>query len=253
MKHLNALARAWKAVYGPPPDDTLTIDCETSGFAADDRVLQIGWLKAAGSTEVERGSVVLDWTRVLDRFGRDDLARRLRDTGEKMAARGRPHGWSLERLAAEGTHPRVAFDAFAARLADRPVLVGHRAWKFDVPVLDRLAVGLTGIPLNVPPTRLIDTDALVRAAQSGAVPRPGETYAGWAQRTAAVGGTKYRSNLDEFCVREFRLAERFGVDRAKAHDAAYDCYLSWLVYGSFREVVATGIAPWLATAATLPF
>lgn len=250
MKHALALAHAWRTVYGPPPEDVAVFDCETSGFhKTDDYVVQLAWLQLSAGREVARGTVVFDWTRELDRFGRDDLARRLADCGAKMRARGKTHDWSLERLAAEGLPPAEAFARFTSVLAARPVLVGHNAWGFDAPVLDQLGYRLTRMPLGIPPSGLIDTNALVRAAQTGAVPRAGESYAAWAARANKSGGGKVKSNLDEYCVQTLRLDARYGVDPTKAHDAAYDCVLTGHVYTDFRTLITTGREPWHDAAA----
>jgi DNA polymerase III epsilon subunit-like protein len=238
------LAAAWRAAYGPMPEDYLVVDVETSGLSTEyDVVVQLGWLRAVGGREVERGAIVLDWSQVLDGHDLRQLERRLGETAAKMSAAGKGRGWTLDRLRAEGLHPARAVDKLAGFLGRRPVLVGHNPWRFDLPLLDKLAARLRGLPLGVPPNQCIDTAAMVKAAQSGCTPRPGETYRDYAARANAAGGNKYLSSLDRFCVGRFRLASRHGVDVAKTHDAAYDCWVCHLVYEDLRQLVLTGRLP----------
>lgn len=239
-----AFSKAWRLAYGPPPEDYVVIDVETTGFQKDgDRIVQVGWLTVVGGREVARAAAVVDWTAELDRFMLNDLADRMKRTAAAMARDNKSYGWTVDRLRAEGVPPREVVVQVADVLAARPVLVGHNSWRFDLPMLDRLCQAVTGLAVGVPPTQLIDTNAVVRALQSGVTPSGGETYRDFATRANSVGGTKYRSSLDDYCVTRFALRSRHGVERDKAHDAAYDCWLTHLVYSDFRHLVNNGRYP----------
>lgn len=244
MDAAGAFARAWRAAYGAPPADYVVLDTETTGFSPEyDRVLQIGWLRVIGGREAERQSLHVDWSAALDAHEMTRLRDRLLQTGKHI---GQTPGWADQALATlcrRGVPPAEAADRFARVLATGPVLVGHNAWQFDVRMLDAFYQSQRGLPLGVPPTKLIDTMAMVRSAQSGCHPRPGETYRDYTLRAVRAGGNKYRSALDRFCIGRFRLARRFGADARLAHDALYDSWLTHLVYEDLRALIHTGRLP----------
>jgi DNA polymerase III epsilon subunit-like protein len=244
MDLLTQFTNAWRLIYGPLPEDYTVIDLESSGYVVEsDIVLQVGWLTVVGGQERARKSVILDWSQVMDKHTLAQLSRRLADTSAKMKNRGKTYEWSIGRLQAEGVHPKQALTMLASTMARKPVLVGHNPWRFDAPMLDRLCQAQMGMPLAVPETQLIDTAAMVKSMQSGALPRTGETYRAFSLRANAAGGSKYRSSLDEYCVTRFKLIQRYGVNTALAHDAAYDCYLTHLVYEDIRRLLQTGMFP----------
>ena len=81
-------------------------------------------------------------------------------------------------------------------------------------------------------------ECVVLKAQSEGLdrpPHPGETLAAWYKRVRG-GFSKIKWSLDGHCASKYRLAERFGLDLAGAHGAAFDCRLTHALFETYRQI-----------------
>lgn len=240
LNNVKELGRAWRQTYGLLPDDYLVFDLETSGLDSDrDVILQIGWVKVKNRKLVDRQVVTLNWCDLISGVEREILLHRLNHTNDAMYKRGLGFSWSLDRIKREGKDPITAFTSFAKNLTSSPILFGHNVWGHDYPFVDKCSLRLTGMSIGIPDTRMIDTQALVKAAQSGAAPKVGESYRTYCTRAVKAGGSKFKSSLDRFCVPTLKLDSKYGVDVTKMHEADYDAYVTHLVVEEMRALMFT--------------
>jgi DNA polymerase III epsilon subunit-like protein len=218
--------RAWKEAYGLPMRYR-AVDVETTGLdQIKDRIINLGWCVGSVSPSdpgLER-FILIDWTRVLSTPELQDMATRMERTRKAMEDKGLDYRWSIDELRAHGVSPHEAVEAFLSACAGHP-LVAHYGWKFDYPLIGRLAAAYgPGLDVNV--TDLIDTGLMVKAVMNSTRPYAGEEFRTFVNRINAE-----RAGLHSMrtCVERYRL-DRYGVHASHQHDAGYDAWLAHLLY-----------------------
>lgn len=127
----------------PPPGEWVSIDCRTTGFDREnDHIIQIGAVRVVGQRVLT--------SQKLDILVKPDTARVAMETDSV-----RTHQLLESDLDAHGQHPREVARQVLQFIGSRP-LVGYFL-AFDVAMIDRLVLPLTGIPL---PNEQIDVSAL---------------------------------------------------------------------------------------------
>ncbi len=235
LPKIEELGKIWKKTFGPLPDDYLVFDLETSGLDSDrDVILQIGWCRVLNRKVKENKAIVLNWQSYLEPAELEILRGRLAYTSDSMHRRGLGYNWSIDRINREGVDPKTGFVEFAKYLSRSPILIGHHCWKHDLPFVDKCSRRLTRMGVGIPDTRMLDTFALVKSAQSGAFPLPTDTYKSFSKRAVSAGGNKYRGALDKFCVPALHLDAKYGVNTSTMHDAAVDSLVTHYVVEELR-------------------
>lgn len=238
LSKIKEVGNAWAKVFGPFPEDYVTFDTETSGLDSDrDVIIQIGWCRVVRRKVVENKAIIMNWRPILDDAEFQILANRLQKTSNSMAGKGHDFLWSMDTMVKNGVPPIDAFSQFAKVLSRSPVLVGHNIWRHDYKFIDRCSRRLTQRPIGIPDTRMFDTMSIVKAAQSGATPVPGDSYRSYSDRAANAGGNKYKCSLDRFCVETLELDKDYGVDVTKMHDAGYDAWVTALLVEQLRKLM----------------
>jgi DNA polymerase III epsilon subunit-like protein len=233
-----AFGAAWTAAFGPLPDDYVTIDTEATGFVPDrDYLTQFGWCRVVNRKAVSTGSVVVDWTRVMSPYELELMRDRMAGTAREMARKGQPYRWTVDRLRDTGVAPADAAAIIAGVFGLGLTAVGYNVWRFDRPLLGAFLAGHGGFSV-IHPGRVIDAGAIVRASQTAARPRPGDSYFDFAKQSHATGRVKWA--ISGYCIPRFKLVDRFGVDPTAAHDADYDAWVTHLVFEECRAYIQTG-------------
>ena len=226
-------AAAFAVAYGPWPDDYLVVDTETTGLDPDaDWPVQVGWCAVAGRRPLVNAAAALNWPDALPAPALASFEDRLWRTARKMAARGNRYPWTVALLREKGVQPAAGLArAFAARPPGGHY-VAHYGWGFDYPLVGRVAADLGLDDFAPPHEHLWDTAMLVKACQTGLVPKPNEPLRRFLGRLndAAPRG---RYSLTA-CVSIFDLAAA-GAAAKEAHDAGYDAWLSHLVFERLRD------------------
>ncbi len=230
---------------GGIPNTYLSLDIETSGYdMKKDVVTEIGHCLVRDGEEIDRVSVILDWTDH-DVVDGEWLRYRLAQLNMHMAP-GREQHITLDSMRERGVKPAAAFDLYGKLVAsarDKNLfIVGHNHLAFDEKMLQHNVVGFGYAEDFELGPNVFDVHAVERANQmeddDRTLPRAGETVRQYMKRMAYMKPRPERkilSNLTPFCARKYRLEERFGVNLEKSHQASYDAYLVHLVIQSWRE------------------
>lgn len=235
---------------GPLPQSYLAFDVETSGLSPkEDVVLQIGWAMVEDRKLVDRGAVVVDWTRRNGDGWVEWLSQRIDRTRQNIEcdrggyASGNTWNFSVARLRAEGCDPLIAFDQFR-RLADDCraggfAFVGHYGLRCDQPMLDRSCVEVLGPDrgFQLAPNEYHDTMALEKGVQLCPAVQPGETWAAFIRRAYTLGGNKVKASLDRHCAGKYDLHNKHQLDMGQAHEAEFDAVLTHLLFEEFRAIM----------------
>lgn len=219
---------------GGMPRDFLVVDIETLGFQPEhDKVVQLGLC------------FVRDLKPHHEFFQDDYLTLTLRWPADcfigKEGAIG-VHGIDANKSREEGVDPVEAFSLLAdmttyAR-ANRMLLCGHNLYSFDLPFLQTAANQLD-VPLVFDGCGLLDTALLVKTMRMGIEAQAGERPLDFWKRARNLYCPKgMRYNLDNYCMSRFSLSEKYGVSSDQAHDAGYDCFLTYLVVKELSELTA---------------
>ncbi len=103
-------------------------------------------------------------------------------------------------------------------------VVGHNVLRYDLPVLQNefFREGLLWIWRDL---KVLDTGAVVKAAQISERPHYNESFDGFQLRVLNTP-RKVAWSLDKYCVAAYALAE-YGVDtRLQHYSAGYDCFVT---------------------------
>jgi len=226
-------------------------DVETSGLSPrEDVVIQLGWALVEARAVVDRGAVVIDWTRVGDPAWVQRFEERVAQTRYNIERRtgggfGMGDSWNfnLDRIRAEGCHPQTAFEQFLGLADDCRAggfkFVGHFGLRCDQPMIDRCCREVLGPDRGflLAPDEYLDTMALEKGVQLGLPVQPGETWAAFIRRAYSAGGNKVRSSLSDFCVTKYNLDQRHNLDMSQAHEADFDAVLTHHLLEHFRGVM----------------
>lgn len=233
---------AVRKLAGDNLDTYLCVDVETSGLStARDYVLQIGHCAVKNGQVVDRQSFFLDWRRAkIDRAVLDWLQQRVYVTELNMTGKGSPKPINWELLCREGVDPVEALSLYRDwfREMGKMPLVLHNGWAYDTKILAGHFLQFLPEPdYWFDDNTVIDTGSLLKASQTGVLPKEGETLEAYGVRASREGGNKVRWSLHDFAVPYFNLAERHHFDRRQAHDAQHD---AWVTHLLLQELIQLG-------------
>jgi len=233
----------WLARYfeflGGPPSAYLVIDVETTGGSYRDTLAtQLGFALAEDSAVIASEDLIADWT-TLPGVGRTWFYDRLERTARAMAHTGKAYATPPHVMRKHGIPWDEAMDAFYDILdlaADQDLyFVGHNAWAFDRPILDRLFALLPeGRQFSFDRIHLIDTGLIEKAMTHGlSFPTPAYTSLGQWNNAIQHIGNKGKWNLHGHCAEKYSIA----VDHALAHaSAAYDCRVAAALLECYKDI-----------------
>jgi hypothetical protein len=150
------------------------------------------------------------------------------------------HGIDYEKSQATGVEPQEAYKLLYDIVMDATnkgmYVCGHNLYSFDIPFF-QTELKRMGIDFKFMPTMIVDTAMLVKAMQVGMMPGERESvYSYWSRiREFRAKGVFF--SLDRFCIDRFGLNTRYGVNKAEAHDAGYDCWLTHLVVTEMNRII----------------
>jgi DNA polymerase III epsilon subunit-like protein len=211
---------------GGLPGDFLSLDCETNGLDVEALAVlpvQVGYARVHNGRVIASDGFIINWMPWLhDRWLRDEFCARCLQTEASMASRGATCQVTLERIRAEGLHPKDVWPAFyhplTVAFARGLPIAGHNIFAFDCPLLVKTARQF-GQTLEFDRSRLLDT-ALFEKAILGdlELPDPAKGHLGYwypyARSRPVRGGYSLAA-----CIRRYNLP----VDLSGLHAADADC------------------------------
>jgi DNA polymerase III alpha subunit (gram-positive type) len=249
IRNLQTIMRHWFGPYPPGvppvlwdhyPENYLYIDTETTGkdFGID-LITEVGWAIIRNRQVVDYGGQLLNWAAVLPANQWSWVVNRIGETQQAMQEKGRAFHVTPELLLTEGVNPYHALDIYSQIIQDAvyndQLILGHNAWFFDWHMIDSNLNRFLGQRIPWHANAIVDTGLIERAAQMGRLPWPGDTLDRWQFRASQYPYyTKW--NLDDHCLRKYRLAERFGLDVGQFHRTGYDCIAGHLLFETYREI-----------------
>lgn len=220
----------WAGKLGRFPYEYVAYDLETTGLSIDeDLPWQIGICEYVPAQACRFVNYLVNW---FDHPAVNPvwLNHRIADHTAHMVQIGKPTHCSVDRLLT-GRDPRdvlrLVVELFQRSQRDGIPIVGHNIVRFDNNMLETVVRKYAGSKLTLDPELLIDTGALVKAAQTGTMPKLNESIGAYCKRvlTQVYAPGKYYS-LDRFCVSAYHLDVLYGIDPARMHSAGYDAMVS---------------------------
>lgn len=142
-----------------------------------------------------------------------------------------------ELLGEKGIPPDKCYPAIMQLLAsaydEGLMFVGHNLVGFDAKLL-RADLQQRGYTYQIPGERMLDTGLLYKAAQMRSAPTSGETLFQYLTRISDTR-SKVRWKL-ELAVKSLELDKRFGLNMEEAHDAKFDCEMTYYLLEELRRL-----------------
>ena len=196
---------------GKLPESYLIVDTETSGLdKANDYILQVGMCL------VENRKIQTTIAQIINRPGvliHPKALAIICITPERMEKEGVP---------VDAYMPWV-LDFIRSMQKTRKMFLGHNILAFDIPLFQKEAERF-GQQLPFGSDEMIDTGALVKAAQLNLSMGPNESLMDFWKRVTSIRARGVFWSLANHCHTAYNLG-KYGVDITKAHDAGVDCQL----------------------------
>jgi DNA polymerase III epsilon subunit-like protein len=145
----------------------------------------------------------------------------------------------IEEIYDKGVEPRDAIEALIAMVDNardgRCILAGQNFVKFDCPWIEYTAK-YYGIDFKFPADGLLDTGMIIKAGVLGRRILAHQSYREFYTRVSEVRARGVYFAIERFCIPFWNMDEKYGIDTEKAHDAGYDCYITWLVIKELIEM-----------------
>lgn len=213
---------ALRCPNGVLPSDYVVLDLETNGFIP------------GVHPPVQYGVVVVKQAKIVEQMSFVTKVPRGTVMNSDAVA---VHGIDEERIAREGLEPSIMLPVLSDLLhnAQRSgaCFMGHNISRFDKRFIE-YETALYGAPFIFSPHSVIDTGALVKAAQLQDLrPSPTESLDAFFQRVHSVKAFGTYWKLYPYCYDLFQLA-RFNCDTG-AHDAGVDCVMTHWTYQTIKD------------------
>lgn len=232
--------------YMAYPADYIVFDCETSGLhATQDLIVQIGYCIVQDHEVCFNSSLLLDWTRFTGKqFEQSWLRDKMAYTKHQMEKAGHVFPMTYEKLHDEGVEPLAALASFRDLCLDArgrgDFFLAHNSWGFDIPRIERHMERFLGDNFEFEPNEVFDTGLMEKANQLDLFPYPAESRHAFYLRVRSRIATKTYWSLDRHCIGKYELEKKYGLDRTKAHDAAFDCLATHYLFQEFRKLAEAG-------------
>lgn len=221
-------AMASRCPNGRLPDDYLVLDIETTGFdfmgrkSDPDVVVQLGYAAVRGRRIVSKGGTFI---HPGNKEMHPGAAEATGLTTEFLRENGEPRKEVYERFL-------PMFDLFKR---SGGMFVGHNFHKFDAPFMNA-DMERCGIDFRFQESDHLDTGMLFKAVKLQTLPAEDETLGRFFKR---VGDTRSRVKWKlALAMEEYGLIEEHSIDLEEAHDAGYDCWMTFLLMERLRELGA---------------
>jgi DNA polymerase III epsilon subunit-like protein len=237
------------------PEDIFIFDLETTALSPQSGVIwQIGYYGMSGGKiigdPINGNSIYLKHSPDVLRNAHYEIGRRRAAiTGEeptygskmvKDAAYKQAEDQFISEIETKGQDPA---DVLATSLStmktmydNGSMLGGQNFVKFDCPWLIYNAERY-GIDYEFPDERLFDTGMQIKAAVLGRRITANDTYRQFYSKIGGVRAKGVYFAIERFCIPFWKLDEVYGVDTERAHDAGYDCYITWLVVKEMVDMI----------------
>jgi len=225
------------------PDNYLVFDVETTGLSVNnDLITQVGYCFVNNKQILASGSTLLDWTSCSE-IDQDWLRNKLIDTKRRMAELGKPYHITYEKLRDLGQQPIHTLDCYFSALEEAQqrsdALVSHNGLGFDIPMLRAHFKRWLNKKLTIQPNQLYDTGIMEKLCQMNLLPNSGEDIGTFLVRLQYKRMNGIYWSLDKHCIPKYKLNEKYQLDADKAHDAGYDCVITYHLFETFRELSNT--------------
>lgn len=242
---MQAVSAVWgdqlRNTYGAEvPENYVCFDCETLrvDLYEDNVPTEIGHCIVRNREAVQKGSQVINWAKLWTGRKREWFWEEVDKICEIMRKKGE---WRLDcdYIRKHGRHPRRVLEEYAQIFHKARGLgyffVGHNAWRYDVPLLERVfqEVALKE-PFFFGPMEVLDTGVMEKAVQINRPPFPGETMEEYCIKVANQPYKGVFWAMSPHCIKKYRLAERYGINPDDAHQAAADAYCCHLIFEEHR-------------------
>lgn len=234
----------WQMEAQPFPNDYIAFDLETTGFQPEDSlIVQIGHCRVENRKPVDRGSVILDWTKSAD-LDQDWLKLKLEDTKAQIEladgeSTGRQFPFTYERLKNEGISPDEALNKYSEMFKKAKAagirFVGHNAIGFDSIFIES-HFKLINSDFVFDDRDIIDTGIIEKANQLDKFPWEHESNRAFSKRIRGIAAKGLCWNLDNCCVKKYALDKKYGVKLDDCHSADFDAYVTHLLLEEFRSL-----------------
>ena len=220
------------------PANYLTLDLETTGGRRDwDLITEIGHCAVVDRQPVQVMSTILDWTRC-DWVNQRWLQDKLESITRRIRKSGGEYHITYERMVEEGHDPTDVLDFYRSLcdklVANRSMMVCHNGYHCDHPFMSHAFQEILNRPFKMPDWFMLDTGALVKAAQTGWRPEPKESRADFCIRVVRKRATGVFWSLDRYCLEAFELDKRYGLQREDLHTAGMDAYATHCLVEEIR-------------------
>jgi DNA polymerase III epsilon subunit-like protein len=210
------------------PSDYLVVDIETTGF---------NWWGKRGKDKPFDVVVQFGFAAVRDNEIVGQGCRYINPAPVKMHPdAARVTGLTDEWLAAYGSCPEDVYNELMGLIRvytdSGLMIVGHNAYKFDIPFINADMKRL-GVNHQFDPKLVLDTGMLFKAWKMNTSPHPDETLEQFFRRVAETW-SRVKWNLAT-AMDELGLVSRFNIDLDDAHDASYDCWMTYLLLDTLRK------------------
>lgn len=206
---------------GRLPDTYLVIDLETTGLpnhGREEYVTQFGY------------------AAVTDRKLADSHAALLKTPpGWIHPEASRVTGITDEMIQRDGEDPAAFYEKLIKIFAlyrGKSMFVGHNIAKFDCPFLEA-DFKHHGHSFEFGESESIDTGMIFKASQLFVAPADHESLGQFFHRVSEVR-SRMKWNLP-FAIRRLGLDMKFGIDLSKAHDAGFDCKMTYYLLEDLRQ------------------
>ena len=229
MSTLRSLMQAVGArcLDGRLPDTYLVVDVETSGLPGSINP------NSTPACVVQYGITVVRSRQICTREAY--LVKRPPGSMQKRASE--INGITDALLAADGELPELFYPRLISLLQvfrrDRCSFIGHNMAAFDAPFVNT-DIARHDFDFAFKPDEVIDTGMIYKASQRCVAPRGDETLGGFFKRVSSIR-SRVKWNL-LLTMDKLHLREKFNLDPANAHDASYDCYMTYLLFEELRQL-----------------
>lgn len=208
------------------PNDYLVLDVETSGFYWNppsgkkaDVIVQVGYAVVRDRQMTVNGAHYVK-----------------RPAGTMEGEAKEVTGITDEILAEKGEDPQEFYRRLLPLMElfknSHAMFVGHNILGFDAPFIEA-DLDRQGLEFSFTPNEVIDTGCLYKAANVGMLPGPGEALDPFFRRVRSLRcPLKWRL---EFTITQLGIDKEHNLDLEQAHDAAFDCRLTHLLFEQLRK------------------
>ncbi len=218
----------------------LVFDTETTGLDTDkDLILQFGHCNVVHGVANPQYDVMLNWTIHPD-VDQEWLRNRLTETRERQESKGKTYKFTYENLARDGVDPvevlKTYHNLFSMHQWDGGTFLTHNGAHYDSKIVASHFRRFLNEPFTFWPERIIDTGMIEKAAQLNLCLQEGESTREFHRRIHKAYSKGIRWSLSEYCIPNYGLQEKYGIDVNNAHNAGFDAFATHALFEEYRRL-----------------